>query len=130
MPYTLIFTFLKNYGLYILIALAIAGGLARYHYMASEIKKDEAAIVIYKQDVVTLTDANKTLSASIDTQNKAVTSLGEQLKAAELAFVNLNGSIVDAGNASQAQVAAILHQKAPTTCQASIDYLRNFGVAK
>jgi len=126
MPFLL--SLLSKYWPYLLLALFVAGAFTKYEITARELHAAQAAIVIYKQDITTLTSANKTLSSSIDTQNTKIAEMGEVAKQAAAAFVVLNSTLVDQHNALSTQVDKILKAPKPTTCEGSIDSLRQFAI--
>ena len=120
---SIILGFLTSNWKAILIGIVLLGGVAYVEGLRVEVSHQATEITTLKADNKTLTDNNTKLEGAITVSNKALDASDKAAKAAAADFAAIQHNILQQQTALKQQLANILHQKDPQTCNDSILFL-------
>lgn len=121
-------TNILNYVLGGLLALAVIFGGTLW-FQNNSLEKEaliaNATITTLTNQKESLQANNDSLKAAIDTQNTSLLKLGEIQSGVTALFTNFNASVASTNRQIAGVKDAISKEKAPVTCQDTINYLKN-----
>lgn len=123
MPISLVLSFLKGNWKLILGAVVIIGALWYVEGLRIKVANQATEIVTLTDDNKVLTDNNTKLEDAIKVSNAALDKTDKAAKAAAADFAVIQHNILQQSAALKQQLAGILQQKDPLTCNDSIIFL-------
>lgn len=118
-----IISFVKDNWKALTIAAVVIAAVMYVQGLRLEIAMQETKIVQLQHDIETLEQNNKTLEAAIKTQNNAIDKIDALAAATNKHFAKLGVSVGAQSAELSNQLANILKDKKPKTCEETMTYL-------
>jgi cell division protein FtsB len=119
----LILTFIKANWKILLVSGVLIGALTYVESLRVEVAHQVTTIVTLTDDNKTLSDNNTKLEDAIKTSNQALDVSDKAAKAAAADFIVIQHNILQQTTSLKAQLAGIVQQKDPATCNDAILFL-------
>lgn len=121
--YAAVIKFFLSWWKEILIALVIIGAIWYVKNLQDTVKDQQVTIGSLTIANQVLTDSNKVLTKTVTANNETIAELGKGAENTKREFQKLNADVEHKSRVLNGRLKAIMANKAPVTCEATINYM-------